>query len=386
MHLNQIERQEKETAAKCAVKQERQHVRTGERARAKQGERQHRLRFASLDPDERNQRDDACDQRADDERMRPALFRRLDHRVDDPAESERDEESAAPIDLPACFRIDAFRDVAKREIDDCDRQRNIDEERRAPRKLIDQKTAENWTECRHQRRCAGPRANRLAAVLHVERCADDREASRHQQRRADALQRARGDQLSNGRGESASDRRHREHGDPDDEYAAAPEAVACGTTRQQQGREKERVRFDDPQGVDETGRQLTLECRQRDVHHRPVDEGHARRDNRGDEDPRSGARGRRCEAGRGADDRCIARCRCVRAHSGIPLERPFRSTLRPSNEFLAQAAYRNPFGITMRSPIRNRPSISNASPAAGTAPASSIALSLSASPVTMRSP
>src|SRR5437868_6981268 len=49
-------------------------------------------------------------------------------------------------------------------------------------------------------------------------------------------------------------------------------------------------------------------------------------------------------------------------------------------------AYRNPAGIAQRSPIRNAPSINSASAAAGTAPASNIALSLSASPVTMRSP
>src|SRR5436309_9168287 len=52
----------------------------------------------------------------------------------------------------------------------------------------------------------------------------------------------------------------------------------------------------------------------------------------------------------------------------------------------SQEAYRNPAGIAHRSPIRNAPSINSASTAAGTAPASNIALSLSASPVTMRSP
>src|SRR6266542_2587881 len=77
--------------------------------------------------------------------------------------------------------------------------------------------------------------------------------------------------------------------------------------------EEERVGLDDPLNVRNGGFQALLEHRQRNVDHRPVDEGHARAENRGREDP---LRRRAC-ARRGLgrlEDHLVARAPCRNAH------------------------------------------------------------------------
>ena len=110
---------------------------------------------------------------------------------------------------------------------------------------------------------------------------------------------------------------------------------------------------------------------------------------------REGSPTRRRESGRTDRDshRSIAPVRALRA-SALPSFRcahrlPFA---RPRREVWRHVAHRtfdtcrNPAGISHRSPRRKLRSISNAITAAGIAPASSMAWSFSAKPVTMRSP
>ena len=75
---------------------------------------------------------------------------------------------------------------------------------------------------------------------------------------------------------------------------------------------------------------------------------------------------------------------CSRIHADCSRVHPFAPFTLRSHAFTA--AQRSPAGISQRSRASNSICTSNASAAAGTAPASSTALSFSASPVTMRSP
>src|SRR5258706_7381949 len=101
------------------------------------------------------------------------------------------------------------------------------------------KTADQRTERGGDGAEARPCADCAAALLLRERCADQREASRNEQRAADSLQRATEDELGDIARDAAPERRRGKDRDADDEYPAPPEAVAqCATNQQQRGQEQ----------------------------------------------------------------------------------------------------------------------------------------------------
>ena len=119
-----------------------------------------------------------------------------------------------------------------------------------------------------------------AALLVVEDRADDREAARHQQRRAHPLHGARRDQGGGARREAAADRGQREQHDPGDEHRAPSEPSPSRAAHQHQRAEKQQIGIDDPLRSPPRSRlQFALDGRQGDVDHRAVDEGHARAEN-----------------------------------------------------------------------------------------------------------
>ena len=245
---------------------------------------------------------------------RPTLRGRFDKRVYDGAKSQRDQQRPRPVDGALRLGVAAFRYVAQRQHQGCNGERNIDEERGAPRPVIDQPTAEHRTERHGDGRCGGPRSDGLAALALLERCADDRQTPRHQQRAANALDRTGHDQLANTPGKSAPDRRCRKQRNTPGEHAATTEAVTRSATDEEQCGQEQGVGLDDPLNVGEARGKLALQRRERHIHHRPVDKYHARRKDGCGQHPsrRGGCAGQRTR--RRADGRCIRRCPGERSH------------------------------------------------------------------------
>src|ERR1700740_596406 len=104
-----------------------------------------------------------------------------------------------------------------------DRERKIQVERPPPRPVFDEPSAENRTKGSGNRRKAGPRANRPTAGCLIKRRADNREASRNEERRSDALNAARKDELENIRRDTASRGSRSEDSYADQKYQAAPQ-------------------------------------------------------------------------------------------------------------------------------------------------------------------
>src|SRR6266478_4210158 len=102
---------------------------------------------------------------------------------------------------------------------------------------------------------------------------------------SDSLHRTRADQEAGVRREAAGERREREDREADDEDAAAAEEIAELAARDQQGREDERVRGDDPLELRDRDVEVSLDRRQRDVHHRVVEHDHEEAERNRDQRP-----------------------------------------------------------------------------------------------------
>src|ERR1700737_66079 len=103
-----------------------------------------------------------------------------------------------------------FRDAPERDRHHRAGKREIEEERPAPRAMLDKPSAKDRTESGRNRGKSGPRANGPASGLLaaprvvVERCADDCEAAGNQQRRPDSLNATRHHKLLDARRKTAS--------------------------------------------------------------------------------------------------------------------------------------------------------------------------------------
>src|ERR1051325_11169970 len=136
------------------------------------------------------------------------------------------------------FLLATLRDFPDRDDDHCDRERQIQKERRAPAQMFDKPAAEHWSDRGSDRGKSGPRANRFATFVFVERRADERETSGHEQCAADSLHCASDDQLFDVRGKTAERGRDREDHDADVEDATASITIAERTADEQERGEK----------------------------------------------------------------------------------------------------------------------------------------------------
>ncbi len=100
--------------------------------------------------------------------------------------------------------------------------------------MFDEPSAKDRAESGGNRGKPGPRANGLAAGFFVERCADDREAARNQQRRSDTLHTTRDDECFDAGRETASGRSPREDRHAQQEHAASANEIAKRTTCENQ--------------------------------------------------------------------------------------------------------------------------------------------------------
>jgi hypothetical protein len=118
-------------------------------------------------------------------------------------------------------------------------------------------------------------AERLAAVLRPgERGGQQRQRRRHQQRRERALAGPRGYQHGEADRGAADGRHPGEPGQAGQERRLPPQQVSQPATGQQQAAERQRVRGDHPLPAGGSEIQRPLRRRQRDVHHRQVQDHH----------------------------------------------------------------------------------------------------------------
>jgi hypothetical protein len=151
--------------------------------------------------------------------------------------------------------------------------------------MLDQPAAEDRSGGRRHRADTRPGADCPSAIGSGERCADDGEASRHEQRGTSALNGSRRDQGACGSRERAPNRRDCENPHANQEDTFSSELVAERATDEHQAAKKQGVRFDHPLDVGNRRVEGVLQRWQRNVHHGRVDERQARTDDRRRERP-----------------------------------------------------------------------------------------------------
>jgi len=117
--------------------------------------------------------------------------------------------------------------------------------------------------------------------------ADERQRGGEQRCAADPLERAGDIERSCAPCEPAEKRGSGEENNASDEDQPPPVPVGEGAGREDQSRERQRVGVHDPLQAGEARVEPLLDVRQRDDHHRDVEEEHERRQADGDECPRA---------------------------------------------------------------------------------------------------
>src|SRR5262249_28590050 len=121
-----------------------------------------------------------------------------------------------------------------------------------------------------------PERDRRAALTSLELLPDERERGREQAGAADALQPAREVEEQRRRGDATEQRREGEDGDARDEYALAPEVVGQRAAREEEHRQRQRVRVDHPLEARKVRVQVAVDARERYLDDGYIHEQHER--------------------------------------------------------------------------------------------------------------
>jgi hypothetical protein len=152
---------------------------------------------------------------------------------------------------------------------------NIHEKDPSPGTVFNQEAAKDRPPCRGDRREAGPCTDCTPPVTFRKRRADDREASRHQQRSPDSLYASRENQLAHVGRQTAPDGSCGEQDDAGSERPFAAIDVTERSTDQNQGGEKKGISFNNPLHVNDCGVEVGLQRRQCKIDDASVDKGEA---------------------------------------------------------------------------------------------------------------
>ena len=277
-----------------AVDHERRQVHDGEVPRAKERRRDERLRTLQHQDRDGHGGGQADDERHPRHRILPVLLLATGRAEREAADGDRDDRGAEPVEVPRGALVAALRH-ARRGPQRQEHERDVDEERQAPRQALHEDAAEERTDDRGRRCARRPEADRAPALLAVEERGDDREAARDQDRAERTLENPRDDQDLHRRGEAAGHRRGAEADQADAERPPPPVVVADRAGQDQQRGEHREVRAVDVreafEPADERGRQLAADRLERDVHDRRVEEHDGRPEDRGRQNGRALAHG-----------------------------------------------------------------------------------------------
>ncbi len=271
-------------------------------------QRDHRRSHARLDHDEGAKRRRAEAQEREGARRADAGGPGFDERVDEETEPERRQRRAGQIEASRRLRIARLADPARRQHDDQRRDRDVEEEDPAPGGVRGDPAARHRPDRRRDGAPGRPGADGGAALFGGKTGADERQASRHEERRARALNGPGGDEEPDPRRGATGRRGEREHHHPRREDGPPPQPIAERAADQNQRRQQECIGLDDPLQLTDRRAQAPLHDRERDVDDRAVEERHARSQDRHHQRPaRIVGRGRRRAGRRRWDGRFVHR-------------------------------------------------------------------------------
>lgn len=140
--------------------------------------------------------------------------------------------------------------------------------------MLNYPPAQDRTESRHDCAEARPCADRLSTVFISELCTQKSETVGYKKGSSYALQAPSDEQLLYSGCDAAPHRGTYKHHDAAEEYSPKAESIAKGSTDEQQGREEERIGFNDPLHLCSACTKGTLKVRERDIHNSPINEIH----------------------------------------------------------------------------------------------------------------
>ena len=151
--------------------------------------------------------------------------------------------------------------------------------------MLDQPSTQHRPQRRRHRRKPRPRPDRSPSLLRAERRTDQRQTPRHQQSPAHPLNPPRHNQHADIRRKPTPSRSPRKQHHPSQKHPPPPIQITQRSAHQQQRRQKQRISLNHPLHIGHRSVQSTLQRRQRNIHHRSIDEHHARPKNRSRQHP-----------------------------------------------------------------------------------------------------
>ena len=189
-----VQRQREEGGEHHEGHDERDDVGAEVGARAEEAELHHRRAPARLDHHERGQRQQCNREQRDHPGGAPAPRVALHEREHERRKPEREACDSGNVDLPDRGLVARLARGEQRHPDRCDRDGDVEDEDRLPADVLDEQAAQDRPDRQRHGRHPGPRADRTATLVHVERVGDDRQGRRHHEARPDALHGAKRDQ------------------------------------------------------------------------------------------------------------------------------------------------------------------------------------------------
>ncbi len=302
------------TLSHCDGRADLRHGGPADRAVGEQAEVQHGGRAAALVEDEGDRGDDRARHRADGGEGEPAVLDAAGQRVAAESDGGDAERRARHVEPVAGEVLGPVGGDAEADPDPGDHgDRRVDDQQPLPAHMgqggaADQRSEDEAGHADDDHYRHGAHAQRLV----VEEAEDQGVRDRGHRRRGDAEQGAQGDQLTRGRHPHGAQAQRAEHGQPDEQDAAAAEPVGQGSGEQQTA-EGQRVRAGDPLEGGGPAAEVAADGGQRDRQQGVVDHLHEEgQAERGHWNPR-GAQGGICTGSGGFQHRG--------RHGGAPFHR-----------------------------------------------------------------
>ena len=254
------------------VHQQRDRVGGAERTAAEEAHRQHRVRLARLpdhEPDEQRGPGHEC---RDDLGAAPAEVVAVDDAPHEGQQAGADQAEAG--DVEAALRAVGLGQAEGGHRQDDEPDRDVEPEDPVPVEALRDGATDERTDGDGQTGDATPRTERDGPALRGHRRGQDRQRQRRDDRAADALDGAREDEAVGRRRQRGQGRAADEDAHADQEHALATEPVAQRGAGDEQDRERQRVRVDDPLEVGQRCAEVGLDDRQGGRHDEVVEGDH----------------------------------------------------------------------------------------------------------------
>jgi hypothetical protein len=215
------------------------------------------------------------------------VLRRARQRVDEQHQAAGDRGGAGRVEVPVVEVCLALAQQERRESENSDACRNIDEEDPRPAERARERPAEQHAGGTAAPGCGAPDAEREISLASLaEGCGEDRECGGREQRGAEPLQRTESDQRSFRPREAVEQRAGRKQDHSCDEQSPAPKEVGEPAAEQEDAAEEDRVGGDHPLEALLAEVEVGLDRGKRNVHDGDIENDHELgRDDHGERKP-----------------------------------------------------------------------------------------------------